>query len=178
PALAVPVAPPPLLRHRRSAADPVLAPVAHRLGSDRWQYQSVSRWSSAPPRADTAARPFPVLRGPRRNSELGWAPRSLHRHAWEWLCRNAGRRLRRVCALGAWGWLSGGREKRVRLVACWLAALLPIVASAFRFPGATVPVPGVVVPAPGAAVLALAPIAFSSPQLLVFLPQPLHLATS
>src|SRR6266576_1217851 len=39
-------------------ADPALALVAHICGSDRRQYQSVSRWSSAPPRVDTAARFF------------------------------------------------------------------------------------------------------------------------
>src|SRR5438034_1243858 len=132
---------PPLPGHQRSVADPALARVAHICGSDRRQYQRVSRWSSAPPRVDTAARFFLLSERLRSHIARAAARRSLDRLAAESFCGNAGRRRYRACALVAWGWLSADRGKRVRLVACWPAGLLLVGASAFRLPHATVLVP-------------------------------------
>src|SRR5438132_8727227 len=89
----------------------------------------------------------------RRSSDLiarAAARRSLDRLAGESFCGNAGRRRYRACALVVLGGLSADRGKRVRLVACWPTGLLPVGASASRFPHATVLVPHEVSPAPGA----------------------------
>jgi hypothetical protein len=96
PGLPVPVARPQLLRHRRSAADPVPGLVAGTPYSGRWRCRSAARSSGARSRAGTAKRSFPPPERLHRNTEPEAARRSLHRPSQKWVCDAACHRHGRI----------------------------------------------------------------------------------
>src|SRR6516225_2363011 len=135
------MAPPPRPGHRRSAADPALAPVYGISDNDQSQYRSVARWSGARFPVGIAIRCARLPRARHTHSDGVEVQRSLGRLSGEWLCCAAGRRRTRTYVPAFSDFAYACLEKRVRLVACWPAGLPPVAASASRFLAAVLPAP-------------------------------------